>query len=121
MARILGKEIPDSKRICISLRYIYGIGPTTSDKILENLNIDPNKRTKDVSEEDFARIIKELDKYVIEGELRRTVNSNIKRLMDIRCYRGVRHRLRLPVRGQKTQKNARTRKGPKRTVANKKK
>lgn len=122
MARIAGVDLPRDKRIEIGLTYIYGIGITTSKKILATIGVDPNIRVKDLSEEDTQKIRSELENnYKVEGDLRREVSMNIKRLMDIGCYRGLRHRAGLPVRGQKTKTNARTRKGPKRTVAGKKK
>lgn len=122
MARIAGVDLPRDKRIEIGLTYIYGIGITTSKKILATIGVDPHIRVKDLSEEDTQKIRSELENnYKVEGDLRREVSMNIKRLMDIGCYRGLRHRAGLPVRGQKTKTNARTRKGPKRTVAGKKK
>lgn len=118
MARILGVDIPSNKRIDISLRYIYGIGPAISNEILERAEINPATRTKDLSEEDLSKIVHELQEggYVVEGDLRREVGMNLKRLQSIRCYRGIRHSRGLPVRGQRTQTNARTRKGPRKTV-----
>jgi small subunit ribosomal protein S13 len=112
MARIAGIDLPREKRVEVALTYIYGIGATTARKLLAFAGIDPNLRVKGMSEEDELRV---------EGDLRREVQGNIKRLMDIGCYRGMRHRRGLPVRGQRTKTNARTRKGPKRTVAGKKK
>lgn len=120
MARLLGIEIPNDKRIVISLTYIYGIGKTTSQKILASVNIDESIRTKDLSDDQLVLIRNEASKYVTEGELRRTQAMNIKRLMEIASYSGIRHRRSLPVRGQRTKTNARTRKGPRKTVANKK-
>lgn len=120
MARILNVEIPNNKRVVISLTYIYGIGRTLSLSILKQANIDENIRVKDLTEEQLTAI-RELTKNLLtEGELRREVSLNIKRLMEIKCYRGQRHKKGLPVRGQVTQKNARTRKGPRKTVAGKK-
>ena len=122
MARIAGVDLPNEKRIEAGLTYIYGIGWTTSRKILEKTGINPDTRVKDLTEEEAGKIRKVIENdYLVEGDLRRDVNMNIKRLMEIGCYRGIRHRRGLPVRGQKTKTNARTRKGPKRTVANKKK
>jgi small subunit ribosomal protein S13 len=122
MARIAGVDLPRDKRVEIGLTYIYGVGRRTSLAILEKAGIDPNTRIKDLSEEEAGSIRKILEQdYVVEGDLRREVSLNIKRLMEIGCYRGIRHRRGLPVRGQKTKTNARTRKGPKRTVGRKKK
>ena len=121
MARISGVDIPRDKRVVISLTYIYGIGRPTASEILKKANVSEDKRVKDLTEEEFAAIRREVAAYKVEGDLRREVAMNIKRLMEIGCYRGIRHRKGLPVRGQKTKTNARTRKGPKRTVANKKK
>ncbi len=121
MARISGVDIPRDKRIVISLTYIYGIGKPTASEILKKANIDENKRVKDLSEEQLAAIRREVANYTVEGDLRREVAMNIKRLMEINCYRGARHRKGLPVRGQNTRCNARTRKGKAKTVANKKK
>lgn len=123
MARIAGIDLPREKRIEIALTYIYGIGPTTSRKILDRAGIDSNLRVKNVTEDDEKRLRDAIDalQLRVEGDLRREVQGNIKRLMDIGCYRGMRHRRGLPVRGQRTKTNARTRKGPKRTVAGKKK
>jgi len=121
MVRILGVEIPDNKRLEASLRYLYGIGPTLAKQIIQRLQLDPDKRTHKLTSEEVARISSLLqEEYTIEGDLRREVQNNIKRLIGIQCYRGVRHRKGLPVRGQRTQTNARTRKGPRRTVAGKK-
>jgi small subunit ribosomal protein S13 len=118
MPRILGVDIPKEKRIEASLRYIYGIGPERSRRILEQANIDCNRRAKDLSDEEIARITSIIQtNYVTEGDLRREVGQNIKRLMDIGSYRGIRHRKGLPVRGQRTKTNSRTRKGKKPTVA----
>ena len=122
MARIAGVDLPNEKRIEAGLTYIYGIGWTTSRKILEKTGINPDTRVKDLTEEEAGKIRKVIENdYLVEGDLRRDVNMNIKRLMEIGCYRGVRHRRGLPVRGQKTKTNARTRKGPKKTVGRKKK
>jgi small subunit ribosomal protein S13 len=122
MARIAGVDLPREKRIDISLRYIYGIGPTTADKILEVLNIDPSTRTHALTEDEVARIRDYIDSQLTtEGDLRREVQMNIKRLIEIGSYRGMRHRRGLPVRGQRTKTNARTRRGAKKTVAGKKK
>ncbi len=121
MARIAGVDLPRDKRVVVSLTYIYGIGRSTSEQILKTVGIDENIRVKDLSEEQVNAIRGEVDKIKVEGDLRREVALNIKRLMEIGCYRGIRHRRGLPVRGQRTKTNARTRKGPVRTVANKKK
>jgi len=122
MARIAGVEIPRNKRVEIALTYIYGIGRTRAQEALEATGIDGGVRVKDLSEQDVVKLRDYIEnKWKLEGELRSEVQSNIKRLMDIGCYRGLRHRRGLPVRGQKTKTNARTRKGPKRTVAGKKK
>ena len=121
MARIAGVDLPREKRIEIALTYIFGIGLTTSKKILASTGVSPDTRTKDLTDEEAQRIRTEIENnHKVEGDLRREVAMNIKRLMDIGCYRGLRHRLGLPVRGQRTRTNARTRKGPKRTVAGKK-
>ncbi len=121
MARVAGVDIPNNKRVVISLTYIYGVGLTTSKKILADCNISEDIRVKDLTDEQLNAIRKALDNYVLEGDLRREEQLNIKRLMEIGSYRGIRHRKGLPVRGQRTKTNARTRKGPRRTVANKKK
>ena len=122
MARIAGIDLPREKRIEICLTYIYGIGLKSSQDILAATGVDPDIRVKDLSEDDATKIREYIDKnYHVEGDLRREINLNIKRLMEIGCVRGVRHRRGLPVRGQRTKTNARTRKGPKRTVAGKKK
>lgn len=122
MARISGVDLPREKRVEIGLTYIYGIGRVSSNKILEAANVDPNTRCKDLTDDEVGRIRDVIDEnYMVEGDLRREVAMNIKRLQEMGCYRGIRHRKGLPVRGQKTKTNARTRKGPKRTVANKKK
>ena len=122
MARISGVDLPREKRVEIGLTYVYGIGRTSSNKILAAANVDPNTRVRDLTDDEVRRIsaVIEAD-YTVEGDLRREVAMNIKRLQEIGCYRGIRHRKGLPVRGQNTKNNARTRKGPKRTVANKKK
>lgn len=118
MARILGVDIPGDKRIDIALRYVYGIGPTNSNEILARAGIDSAIRAKDLNEQQLSQIVHAIQegKYVIEGDLRREIGMNLKRLQGIKCYRGVRHLRGLPVRGQRTQTNARTRKGPRRTV-----
>ena len=122
MARIAGVELPRDKRIEISLTYIYGIGLTTAKKLLAIANVNPDTRTRDLTEDEVVRLRDAIDKNaVVEGDLRREIQMNIKRLVDIGCYRGRRHRLGLPVRGQNTKNNARTRKGPKKAVAGKKK
>lgn len=122
MARISGVDLPKEKRVEIGLTYIYGIGRTTASKILERTGINPNTRVKDLTEKDVAKLRDDIDANVtVEGDLRREVALNIKRLIEIGCYRGVRHRKGLPVRGQRTKTNARTRKGPVKTIANKKK
>ena len=122
MARIAGIDLPREKRIEIGLTYIYGIGRTSANKILAQAGINPDTRVKDLSEEDETKLREIIGhEYTVEGDLRRNVAMDIKRLTEIGCYRGVRHRKGLPVRGQRTKTNARTRKGPKRTVANKKK
>ena len=122
MARIAGVDLPREKRIEIGLTYIYGIGRTSSNRILAEAGVDPNTRVRDLTDEEVKKISTVIEEtQVVEGELRREVAMNIKRLQEIGCYRGIRHRRGLPVRGQKTKTNARTRKGPKRTVANKKK
>ncbi len=118
MPRLLGVEIPSDKRIEVSLTYVYGIGPTTSKRVLEQTNIDPNLRAKDLTPQQLNDIIHAItdNKHLIEGDLRRELQSNLKRLQAINCYRGIRHRRGLPVRGQRTSTNARTRKGPRKTV-----
>lgn len=122
MARIAGVDLPRDKRVVIGLTYIYGVGLTTSQNILKLANVDESIRIKDLSEDQEAAIRKAIEEnFRVEGDLRGEINLNIKRLMDIGCYRGLRHRKGLPVRGQKTKTNARTRKGGKKTVANKKK
>ena len=122
MARIAGVDLPREKRVEVALTYIFGIGPTSAKKILAVTGINPDTRTKDLTDAEVGRIREVLDKeYKVEGDLRRERTMAIKRLMDIGCYRGFRHRKGMPVRGQRTKTNARTRKGPKRTVAGKKK
>lgn len=122
MARIAGVDLPRNKRIEVAMTYVYGIGRTSSQKILSSAGVDLNTRTDDLTEAELAKIREIVDAdYRIEGDLRREVTMNIKRLMDLGCYRGLRHRKGLPCRGQKTKTNARTRKGPKKTVAGKKK
>ena len=122
MARIAGVDLPREKRIEIGLTYVYGIGRTSSNKILDKAGINPDTRVKDLTEDEVAKLRDIIDaEYTVEGDLHREVALNIKRLQEIGCYRGIRHRKGLPVRGQNTKNNARTRKGPKRTIANKKK
>ncbi len=121
MARIAGIDVPREKRVEIGLTYIFGIGRPTSNKILKDTGINPDTRIKDLTEEEVNTLRKAIDNYLVEGDLRREISLNIKRLRDIRCYRGIRHMKGLPVRGQKTKTNARTRKGSKRTVGRKKK
>lgn len=121
MARIAGVDLPRDKRVEIGLTYIYGIGLTLSKKILEVTGINPDVRVKDLTEDDVAKIRNALDEYKVEGDLRREESLNIKRLVEIGSYRGKRHRAGLPARGQRTKTNARTRKGPKKTIAGKKK
>lgn len=122
MARIAGVDLPNDKRVEIALTYIYGIGRTSSTRILTDSSINPDTRMKDLSEEEIAKIREKIENnYNVEGDLRREISLNIKRLTEIGCYRGRRHRMGLPVRGQRTKTNARTRKGPKRTIAGKKK
>ncbi|OBR68266.1 30S ribosomal protein S13 [Paenibacillus oryzae] len=122
MARIAGVDIPRDKRVEIALTYIFGIGKTTSQKLLAATEVNPDTRVRDLTEDELARLREAIDKTVkVEGDLRREISLNIKRLTEIGCYRGLRHRRGLPVRGQRTKTNARTRKGPRRTVANKKK
>lgn len=122
MARIAGVDIPNAKRVEVALTYIFGIGPATAKKILAATGINPDTRAKDLTEDDIAKLRDEIqDNYKVEGDLRRDVALDIKRMVEINCYRGVRHRKGLPVRGQRTKTNARTRKGPVKTIANKKK
>ena len=122
MARIAGIDLPKDKRIEVALTYIYGIGQNIANDIINGTGVNPDTRVKDLSEDDLSKLREYIDKNVtVEGDLRRTVALNIKRLVEIGCYRGVRHRKGLPVRGQRTKTNARTRKGPVKTIANKKK
>ena len=122
MARIAGVDLPKDKRIEIGLTYVYGIGRTSANKILAMTGINPDTRVKDLTEEEEAKLRECIDHhYIVEGDLRRSVALDIKRLTEIGCYRGIRHRKGLPVRGQRSKTNARTRKGPKKTIANKKK
>lgn len=122
MARIAGVDLPRDKRVVIALTYIFGIGTTTAQNIIAATGIDANTRVRDLTEDEVSKIRENIDKsQKVEGDLRREIALNIKRLVEIGCYRGIRHRRGLPVRGQRTKTNARTRKGPRRTVANKKK
>ena len=122
MARIAGVDLPRDKRVEIGLTYIYGIGRTSSNRILADAGVNPDTRVRDLTDEEVRKIASVIEEtQMVEGDLRREIAMNIKRLQEIGCYRGIRHRKGLPVRGQKTKTNARTRKGPKRTVANKKK
>ena len=122
MARISGVDLPREKRVEIGLTYVYGIGRVSATKILEAAKVNPDTRVRDLTDDEVKRISEVIDAdYMVEGDLRREIAMNIKRLQEIGCYRGIRHRKGLPVRGQNTKNNARTRKGPKRTVANKKK
>ena len=122
MARIAGVDIPNAKRVEIALTYIYGIGRKSAQDILEKTGINPDTRAKDLTDEEVAKLRDEIEEnYTVEGDLRREVSMDIKRMVEIGCYRGVRHRKGLPVRGQRTKTNARTRKGPAKTIANKKK
>ena len=121
MARIAGVDLPNEKRVEIGLTYIFGIGVSTSKKILAATGVNPDTRVRDLTEDEVSKLRAEIDKYNVEGDLRRDVALDIKRLMEIYCYRGLRHRRSLPVRGQRSKTNARTRKGPKKTIANKKK
>ena len=122
MARIAGVDLPREKRVEIGLTYVYGIGRATANKILAEAGVNPDTRVRELTDDEVKRISEVIDaEYMVEGDLRREVALNIKRLQEIGCYRGIRHRKGLPVRGQKTKTNARTRKGPKKTVANKKK
>ncbi len=122
MARISGVDLPREKRVEIGLTYVYGIGRVTSNRILKEANVNPDTRVRDLTDDEVKKINEVIsESYMVEGDLRREIAMNIKRLQEIGCYRGIRHRKGLPVRGQKTKTNARTRKGPKRTVANKKK
>lgn len=122
MARIAGVDLPRDKRVEVGLTYIYGIGRSSSNKLLKIADVSPNTRIRDLTEDEIAKIRDAIDKnQTVEGDLRREIALNIKRLTEIGCYRGIRHRRGLPVRGQRTKNNSRTRKGPRRTVANKKK
>lgn len=122
MARIAGVDLPREKRVEIGLTYIYGIGRSRSLEILRKTGINPDTRVRDLTDDEISRLRDTIEKeYTVEGDLRREVALNIKRLVEIRCYRGIRHRMGLPVRGQRTRTNARTRKGPRKTIANKKK
>ena len=122
MARIAGVDIPNNKRVEIALTYIYGIGRKSANDILARTGINPDTRAKDLTEEEIAKLRDEIENsYTVEGDLRREVALNIKRMVEVNCYRGIRHRKGLPVRGQRTKTNARTRKGPAKTIANKKK
>lgn len=122
MPRVIGIDIPDNKRLVISLTYIFGIGLHRAKKVIEALNLNPDMRARELTQDDIANLNAHLQEtYVVEGDLRRQVRSNIERLKSIRAYRGIRHQVGLPVRGQNTQKNSRTRKGKKKTVAGKKK
>ena len=122
MARIAGVDLPREKRVEIGLTYIYGIGRASANKILQAADVNPDTRVRELTEDEVKRLAEVIEKdYMVEGDLRREIALNIKRLQEIGCYRGIRHRKGLPVRGQRTKTNARTRKGPKRTVANKKK
>lgn len=121
MPRLVGVDVPDNKRIVVALTYIFGIGPHAAREILKACNIDENVRSRDLTGDEVTRIASEIgDNYIVEGQLRRQLSQNISRLRDISCYRGIRHRRGLPVRGQRTRTNARTRKGPRKTVATKK-
>lgn len=122
MARIAGVDLPREKRVEIGLTYIFGIGRTRSNEILAKTGINPDTRVRDLTDDEIAKLRDIIEKtYTVEGDLRREIALNIKRLVEIRCYRGIRHRMGLPVRGQRTKTNARTRKGPRKTIANKKK
>ncbi len=121
MPRLLGVDIPSDRPTVVALTYLYGVGPKTARELCHNAGVDPNLRARELREDELVRLATLLDKdYMVEGQLRRTINQNIIRLRDIGCYRGLRHRRGLPVRGQRTRTNARTRKGPKKTVAGKK-
>lgn len=121
MARISGIDIPRDKRVVISLTYIFGVGKSTAQEILKEAGVSEHTRVRDLTEDELSKIRKAMDEFTVEGDLRREVSLNIKRLIEIGSYRGIRHRRGLPVRGQKTKNNSRTRKGPRRTMANKKK
>jgi len=116
MARIAGVDIPREKRVVISLTYVYGIGTSTAKKIVEEANVSADTRVKDLTDDELGRIREVVDSYKVEGDLRREISMNIKRLMDLGCYRGLRHRRSLPLRGQRTKTNARTRKGPRKPI-----
>ena len=121
MPRLLGVDIPDNKKAVISLTYLFGVGPQTARDLCHKAGIDPNKKARDMDGEELGLLAKIMERdYVVEGPLRRQLQQNINRLREIKCYRGIRHRMGLPVRGQRTKTNARTRKGPKKTVAGKK-
>lgn len=121
MARIAGIDLPKNKKVLFALQYIHGIGPTISKRILGTVKVDPDKKVKDLSDDEVAKIRKEIDRsYRVEGALRADVQANIKRLIEIGCYRGIRHQKGLPARGQRTRTNARTRKGPKKAIGRKK-
>jgi small subunit ribosomal protein S13 len=122
LARIAGVDLPREKRVEIGLTYIFGIGRTRSNEILQKTGVNPDTRVRDLTDDEISKLRETIEKeYTVEGDLRREVSLNIKRLVEIRCYRGIRHRMGLPVRGQRTKTNARTRKGPRKTIANKKK
>jgi small subunit ribosomal protein S13 len=120
MPRLLGVDIPNDKSIVISLTYLYGVGPKTARELCRKTGIESDRKARDLAEEELARLAASMEDYVVEGQLRRQLTQSISRLRDIKCYRGIRHRQGLPVRGQRTRTNARTRKGPKKTVAGKK-
>ncbi len=121
MPRIVGVDIPNDKKLLVALTYLYGIGPTLAAQVVRDLQLDPDMRARDLSDDDVAKIAAHIEShYVVEGPLRRQLTQNVNRLKEIMCYRGLRHRRGLPVRGQRTRCNARTRKGPRKTVANKK-
>lgn len=121
MPRLLGVDIPNEKKVCISLTYLYGVGPFIAREVCEKTNIDPDKRARELDEDELSRLSTLLERdFTVEGPLRRQIGQSIHRLREIKCYRGMRHRLSLPVRGQRTKTNARTRKGPRKTVAGKK-
>ncbi len=121
MARIAGVDLPRNKKVWVGLTYIFGIGRSTAWKIINDSGVDPDKRVKDLTEEEIAKLRAEVDKYKVEGALRAEIQRNIKRLIDIGCYRGLRHKMGLPVRGQRTRSNARTRKGPRGNIFKKRK
>ena len=120
MARLMGVDIPNNKQVMYSLQYIYGIGKSTAGKICQEAKVNPMTKVSNLTEKEFVAIREVIAKYTIEGDLRRDIAMNIKQLMEIGCYRGIRHKKNLPVRGQRTRTNARTRKGPRKTIANKK-